>query len=43
MQDLTRIKEAAHRAMADQLMGRRFKRGVNLSAGHWQEIAIARA
>ncbi len=54
MYDEGRIREAARRSMADevierlpdgydQLIGRRFKTGVDLSGGQWQKIAIARA
>ncbi|MBD9537634.1 ABC transporter ATP-binding protein [Stenotrophomonas sp. STM01] len=54
MDDQARIRDAAHRALADevieglpngyaQLIGRRFKTGVDLSGGQWQKIAIARA
>ena len=52
--DLSRIDGAAYRGMADQvikklpqgydqMIGRRFAEGVNLSGGEWQKIAISRA
>jgi ATP-binding cassette subfamily B protein len=52
--DRARIVAAAERSLADevirklpkgydQLVGRRFKTGVDLSGGQWQKIAIARA
>ncbi|HVI60034.1 MAG TPA: ABC transporter ATP-binding protein [Luteimonas sp.] len=52
--DHPRIADAAHRSMADevigrlpagydQMLGKLFKEGVDLSGGEWQKIAIARA
>src|SRR5204862_7882924 len=54
MDDRARVEDAARRAFADeviaglpqgydQVIGRRFRTGVDLSGGQWQQIAIARA
>lgn len=53
-EDRARIEAAAHQALADeviarlpgkyeQVIGKRFKQGIDLSGGEWQKIAIARA
>jgi ATP-binding cassette subfamily B protein len=54
MRDLRRIESAAEKSLADdvvdklgggydQMLGRRFEGGVDLSGGEWQKIALARA
>ncbi|MBV8809035.1 MAG: ABC transporter ATP-binding protein [Acidobacteriaceae bacterium] len=54
LEDLDRIERAAHKSLADeviaklengyeQMLGRRFETGVDLSGGEWQKLALARA
>src|SRR5207237_1298803 len=54
LEDEARIREAAQRSLADgvagrlehgydQMLGRRFDGGVELSGGEWQKVALGRA
>ncbi|HVI07176.1 MAG TPA: ABC transporter ATP-binding protein, partial [Candidatus Binatia bacterium] len=54
LNNLDLLKDAAHKSMADevidrlsegyeQILGRRFEQGIDLSGGEWQKVALARA